>query len=83
MLSIFKYLLLSFNGFTNLTRQAQNTYIYIKALNTTQYGIRSIHHNDSTLWNSLSNQAKLLPSLSSFHNHIVTATLNEYSSNIY
>ena len=48
------------------TRQSVNENLFIKSIQTTQYGIRSLHYTGSHLWNSLPNTIKQITPFSRF-----------------
>ena len=65
---------------TYSTRQSLSKNLYLKSVKTTQYGIRSLKFTGSSLWNSLSNEMKKLPLLSSFRRNFKTSILENYIS---
>ena len=48
------------------TRFSSNEKLYINQVNTTQYGLRTVHFSGAELWNSLSNELKQNHSFPSF-----------------
>ena len=62
------------------TRQSKSDNLFVKSVQTTQYGIRSLSYTGPKLWNSLSIDVKKIRPLSSFRQYIKNSVIDGYNT---